>query len=494
LRRLGLAAAAACVALGCAAPPAAAPPPATAAPAAPATARGDGLPPPERLAPTPAHVVLVSVTGLSPRDYRDGPAGPAPMPTLARLARAGAAADAVAPVAPASPGPVHATLATGRPPAVHGVGGDHPLVERGTDPARHRDASRLAVPPLWALARAGGASTALIGWPTTVGAPADWLFPEIFPARLGETSVALLAERATPELLEAARRLGADRPEAGFPGPARDAVLTGLACGLLNGPTPPRLTLMRLSQTELPLRRGGADSDEARAAFAGADAELARLVDCLAAAGRLAATALVVTGDVPVEPVHTVIRPNQALADAGLLVPRADGQGGVARWDAFARSNGRSAFVYARDPESAVLARRALEEAAERTRAYRIVSAEEMLARGADREAWFGLAATPGHQFDESAAPEGPLLAPSAARGAWGTLDPTASPAIGFVAWGSGVRPRIRIPELRQTDVAPTVGRLLGLAVPNGEGRALVGVVRAPPVAVGPAGGRAGAR
>jgi predicted AlkP superfamily pyrophosphatase or phosphodiesterase len=490
--RRGWAAAIAWVALGCAAPPATAPTAATGD--SPAPVRTAGLPAADQLAPTPAHVVLVSVTGLSPRAYRAGPAGAAPMPTLARLARAGAAADAVAPVAPASPGPVHATLATGRAPAAHGVGGDHPLVERGTDPARHREASMLAAPPLWVLARAVGASTALLGWPSTVGAPADWLFPEIFPARLGETSPGVLADRATPALLEAALRLGADRPEAGFPGPARDAILTGLACELLSGPSPPRLTLVRLSQTELPLRRDGADSERAREAFTRIDAELARLVDCLADAGRLAATALVVTGDVPVEPVHTVIRPNQALADAGLLVPRADGRGGVTRWDAFVRSNGTSAFVYARDPESAVLARRALEEAARATLAFRIVSAEEMLARGADREAWFGLAAVPGHQFDEAAAPEGRLLAPSAARGAWGTLDGAASPAIGLVAWGSGVRAGIRIPELRQTDVAPTVGRLLGLAVPDGEGRALVGVVRAPPVAVGPRGGRDGAR
>jgi len=449
------------------------------------------LPEGAEIAPVPARVVFVSVAGLSVRAYRTHDAQAAWMPKLAALARAGASADAVVPVTPASPGPVHATLATGRTPAAHGIGSDRPLRARGTDAARYRDAAEIRSPALWQRAQAAGASTALIGWPTSAGADADWVFPELFPARLGEASPDLLEGRAMPALLAAARRLGADRPEAGFPGPVRDRILAGLACELLAGPSPPRLTLLRLSQTETPLERAGPDGPELAAAFAGADAALGRVLSCLADAGRLAATALVVTGDVSVAPVHTLIQPNVALAAAGLLVPGPRSRTGISRWDAVARSNGTSAFVYARDSETAVLARRALREAARMTLSFRIVSAEEMLALGADREAWFGLEASPGHAFGDGLRGDS-LVIPSAARGAWGALGGAASSEIGFVAWGSGVRGPIRIPQLRQTDVAPSVARLLGISLPDADGRALVGVLHAPPLgarAAPPAGG-----
>jgi len=482
--RCGLTLAAAALALACAGTTVEAPPAdvVRGAPTPPKAAEAFTPPSAASLAPEAERILLVSVAGLPPRAY--GAAGEAPwMRTLAALARDGAAADAVVPVTPASPGPAHATLETGRAPTAHGLVADHPLGDRGVDPARQRLATAVEAPVLWALAKQSGASTALIGWPASVGASADWLFPELIPARLGEASPALLEGEVTPELWQAARGLGVDRPEAGFPGPARDDLLAGLACHVLSRETPPRLTLLRFSQSELPLRRAGPGALEVAEAFAGVDAAVARVLGCLASVGRLATTALFVVGDAPVAPVHTLVRPNRALAEAGLIVPSVTERSGIQRWDALVRSNGTSAFVYARDSESAVLARRALTAAAERTLAFRIVPADEMLALGGDRDAWFGLKASPGHAFGDGLRGAG-LVEPSAARGAWGAFASGPSHALGFVAWGAGVRSGIRIPELRQTDVAPTVARLLRLALPAAEGRPLVGALRTPPPAV----------
>jgi len=488
-------------ALSCAATPgetAAPSRPAVATPSRPAVATASlpgnpafTAPDPSGLAPVPSHTLVVSIAGLSPRAYRSTSWTSAWMPNLAGLAADGAAADAVASVSPASPGPAHASLASGRTPSAHGLGADHPLGAQGVDAAFHREAAAIQAPTLWTAAAEAGASMALLGWPTTAGAEVEWLFPELIPARLGEASPKLLEGQATPELLDVARQLGADRPEAGFQGPARDAVLAGLACHVLTKPDPPRLTLLRFSQTEVPLWRAGPDSEATREAFARVDAALGQVLGCLAGVGRLEATALLVTGDVPVEPVHTLIQPNVALERAGLLVPGPGSRTGIRRWEALARSNGTSAFVYARDPEVAVLARAALREAAEQTLAYRVVSAEEMLALGADREAWFGLEAEPGFVFGDGLRGAA-LVLPSAARGAWGRLSHKATPDVGFVAWGAGIRVGVRIPVLRQTDVAPTVARLVGLVLDGSDGRPLVGMLRPPPpsVAAPRAGGR----
>jgi hypothetical protein len=50
----------------------------------------------------------------------------------------------------------------------------------------------------------------------------------------------------------------------------------------------------------------------------------------------------------------------------------------------------------------------------------------------------------------------------------------------GFVAYGRGVRRRLRIPEIDQLDIAPTIARLRGLELPGARGHAFVGVLRVP--------------
>ncbi|RIK92399.1 MAG: hypothetical protein DCC71_24540 [Proteobacteria bacterium] len=230
--------------------------------------------------------------------------------------------------------------------------------------------------------------------------------------------------------------------------------------------------LLRLSQTQTALAAAPPGSAAARAAFAAADAEIARLVRCLGDAGLLASTGLVVAGDHGVAPAHTELRPNVALAAAGLLVAAPDGE--VRSWDAIARPTGGSAFVYASDDDSALLARRALTELANGTDAFRVLSAQEMVERGADPQAWFGLEAEPGFVFAATAAGADMAAARVASAGGHAPSDPRM--AAGFVVWGPGVRAGVRIPSMRQTDVAPTLAAWIGASLPAARGRVLVGL------------------
>lgn len=416
----------------------------------------------------PARVLLVSVAGLTPSAYESRDAASPPlMPMLARLARAGVAADAVATVAPASAYPAHATLVTGETPARHGVPADHLLGERGVRPAMYSHASFLRVPTLWQRAREARVRVAAFDWPSTVGAAIDLLVPDVVPVRRDESWVQLLQDTSTPWLVERIRSSGAGAS----PGPGRDALLTSLVCEVLGESPPPALVLLRFSQTEGPLSLSGPDAPEASAAFRAVDRELERLVECLRAQGQLAETAIVVVGDRGFLPVHTEVHPNRQLAESGLLKTRGP-------WKAIVRSNGGSAFVYAKDENSAVVARNVLEELAERTRAFRVVPAREMLDSGADPEAWFALDALPGTIFGDVA---GRAVVESAAlRGAGGYLGAVGGLEPGFVAWGPGLRQGVRIPWMRQSDVAPTVAALLRLDLAPEDGRRLVGALALP--------------
>jgi len=395
------------------------------------------------------------------------------MPTLVSLARSGVSAEALTAVAPASTYPAHATLASGRSPAGHGIVADRRLGERGVRETRFSHASQLRAPTLWQVATEAGRSVAALDWPTTVGAAVPMLIPDVEPASGSTRWLDALRGAVAPALLEVAQAQGAGQPEADVPGPARDGVLVAVACDLLRGPSSPHLILLRLGQVAPAIERFGPGSPQVTSALASADRGVARLLGCLADAGRLEGSALVVVGDHGAYPVHTELAPNTILAAAGLVTTH---DGAVSGWRAVSRSNGGSAFVYARDDRAAVRARRALAEEAVRSGAFRVVSAEEMLATGADPEAWFGLEAEPGFAFDDRAA--GPALRAAAWRGSGGYLPRHVEMDAGFVAWGRGIRRGIRIPRMHQTDVAPTLARLLGVALEGTEGRVLVGALR----------------
>jgi hypothetical protein len=181
--------------------------------------------------------------------------------------------------------------------------------------------------------------------------------------------------------------------------------------------------------------------------------------------------AFLVVGDRPLEPVHTAVRPNEWLREGGFITAQG-------RWTALVRSNGSSAFVYANEARTALQARQRLEAAAQETGVFRIVTADEMIARGADPDAWFGLQAEPGFAFENDTA--GPVLGPAGARGAGGWLAGRAPPGVGLVAFGRGVRRGVVVPRMRQLDVAPTLAALLGVPLESASGRSFVGVLRLP--------------
>jgi len=410
----------------------------------------------------PAHVVLVSIAGLTAERWASGGA----MPALAALAVQGVSAERVDEVAPASVYPAHATLVTGVSPAAHGIVADHLLGERGVRRAAPAHASALRAPTLWQRVAEAGAEVAAFDWPTTTGAEIATLLPDVTPERKSERWQTLAAAAASPGIAD---RVKLAPPAVDAPSDARDGLLVDLACAAL---PQSRLVLLRLRGTEAALVSSGPRSAAATAAFAAADAQLARLLRCAESKGVLAQAAFVVTGDRALEPVHTAVRANSWLLDGGWITPEG-------RWKALVRSNGGSAFVYANEARTALEVRKRLEAGAKESGAFRVIGAEEMIVRGADPDAWFGLQAEPGFVFVDTIG--GAPLGVAQARGAGGRLvrdDAAATP--GLVAFGRGFRSGVVVPRMSQLDVAPTLAAMLGVKLETATGRMLVGLLRAP--------------
>ncbi|MCS6862203.1 MAG: alkaline phosphatase family protein, partial [Abditibacteriales bacterium] len=122
------------------------------------------------------HVILISIDGFRPVTYLNPQQFGAHLPNLRQLMEAGSYAKAVTTVYPSVTYPAHATLVTGARPAKHGV--DFNTIFDPFNPGHwYADTQHIKATTLWQAAEARGLKTAVILWPTTVGAQVDFLIP-----------------------------------------------------------------------------------------------------------------------------------------------------------------------------------------------------------------------------------------------------------------------------------------------------------------------------
>ncbi|MBJ21427.1 MAG: hypothetical protein GY910_21655 [bacterium] len=443
----------------------------------------------------PRRVLLITVAGLESSDYLDvwGRAAAdgerVRMPNLARLAREGAMGIDALPPSPGASRTSHATLATGRLPAGHGIVADSTLDGEGDRALPFLDSQLLRATPLWDAAIGQGVLS--LGWPTTAGARVELIVPEVDSAGSWLDSI---RPRSSPLIVRALEAIAAEdlrrtstgeasrgRDLSTWPTPAeKDAALVEVVCRVVDSERDPGLWLLRLEQTDPAQRAMGFGSVEADEALLRVDDGIGAIVGCLAAAGQLDDTAIFVVGDVAYQPVHSSVAPNVALVRNGLIGRDPRSSTGVRSWLALARSHGRSAYVYARDAANALEAREVLEAEGRRSGAFEVVSAKELARAGADPQAWFGLVAAAGYSIGGELT--GAAIRPAGVRGSAGALrlGGPGEGAVGFVAWGRGIRNRVRLPTLELVDVAPTIAALLGLRLDDKlDGEAHVGLLRA---------------
>jgi predicted AlkP superfamily pyrophosphatase or phosphodiesterase len=455
----------------------------------------------------PRRVVLITVAGLEASDFlklggyvaREGDA--VRMPELARLAREGSIGVEALPPAPGATYASHAALVTGKRSAKNGIVSNQALDEAGKRSLPFWDNRLLKGTALWDAAI--GRGVLALGWPTTTGGRIELIVPDALPTDASDSWLDFIRPLASPVLfseletisaaaIEASKKGmgGNERDRRSWPMPSeKDAAFAELACRVARSDRDPGLWLIRLDQTADVQALAGYGTAAVSDALGRIDEAIGHIISCFEEVGQLSETAIFVVGDVSFQPVHTRVDPNVVLVDRRLIGRDPRAKTGVRSWLALVRSNGRSAYVYARDAGSAVEAREALEQAAAENGAYDVVSASELAEDGADPQAWFGLAARPGYVIGNGLGK--PILRPAETRsspGAFGFLDPTAS-SVGFVAWGRGIRPRMRVPNLELIDVAPTIATLLGLRLDEDvDGEALIGILSASvvPPPIGP--------
>ncbi|MBX6365264.1 MAG: alkaline phosphatase family protein [Gemmatimonadetes bacterium] len=410
-----------------------------------------------RRRPLAEHLILVSIDGLRPAHYLEATS---PAPALRQLFLQGAHAAAVRSVFPSLTYPAHTTLVTGALPARHGIVEDRAL-EAIENPPWLSDAALIRVPTLWDAVRARGGTTAAVGWPVSVGAAIDWNIPDVWPGAEERFIDAVRAAATPPGLLDEIEREATGRLSAGNYSNrllSHDIRVATMAAWLFERHRPTLLLVHTQAVVQVPQEPDWRNPRRARA-VAASDQVVSMLLERVERAGAWDRTAVVVTGDHGMLEVHTQIRPNIWLVDAGLRPPRL----GDGPWAATFHAIGGAALLRVRDPDgdAADAVRRALEALPAPLRAtFRIVERDELDALGSDPVAPFALAAAPGFVLDSRT--DGPVLRPNPGM-SHGHHPALPEMHTGFVAAGAGIRPGAVAPLLPLTAVAALVAALLDL-------------------------------
>lgn len=410
-------------------------------------------------------VVMISIDGLRPDYLLEADALGLAIPRLRRLMSTGAVAAGMTSVWPTVTYPAHTTLVTGARPTRHGVATNYPFDPMRTKPGAwlwYADAIRTRT--LWNATRAAGLTSAACYWPVTVGAEVDWNLPQIWKTKTDDDDE-LLRATATPGLADAMRAgIGA------LPAEHRSDLERSKGAAWLLREKRPELLLAYLTDLDTSQHATGPFSRDARTTLEAIDAGVGRIID---AANPADQTTFVVVSDHGFLPVSRLTRPYVLFAKEKLVEIERDK---LKTWRAALMPAGGMCGVVLSDPSDAALRSRVGEvlsrAAADRAIGIRRVIGEAELGRlGGFPGAAFALEAETG--FELSPSLDGPLTDTASHLGTHGYAPDRPEMHAALVLSGAGIKAGAKLGVVSMLDVAPTVAALLGLTLPDAEGRVL---------------------
>lgn len=424
------------------------------------------------------HVVIISVDGLPAYLLSDPNAS---LPTIRGLAKSGAYAEGMIASNPSVTWPNHTSLVTGVRPAKHGVLFNG-VLERGGPglPVRvnpRTDRRELVhAPTLDEVLLKAGKTTVSINWPCTRNSGTLAVdFPDS-PDTLNYTTPEFLQELHDAGILSAEQRDGFNK----LMGPARDEVWTRAACHAIRTRKPPLLLLHLLNLDSShhkygPLTLGG------YSAVAIADRWVQEVVQALTDAGIRERTTIFVVSDHGFIAIPKTIQPNVVLRQAGLLTVEGNN---VTAAKVHAYPEGGIAMVYLTVPET---------RAADRDRVIELFKNHEGIADivlpsdfakyglphpdDYQQMADLILSAKDGYAFNATATGDSAVVESTGTLGTHGFLSTNPKMNAFFVASGAGIRPGSSLGVIENIDVAPTAAKLLGMTLPEVDGRVLTEIL-----------------
>lgn len=417
-------------------------------------------------------LVMISLDGLHPDYIRRARQLGVELPTLGKLQRDGAFA-ALRGVMPTVTYPTHASMVTGVSPARHGI-----TFNTTFDPLDRNDGgwfwytSDMRVPALWDVARQSGLKTAAVHWPVTVGAAIDLNVPQ-FWRRGTPDDRKLLAHLTTPPGL-----LGSLEKELG---PYADGIDESI-----EGDENRARLVIRLLERERPdllwAYFTALDHEQHETApFSKSSLVVLQRIDrivgqVIAAAQRTSGgrTTIVVVSDHGHALATRELSLGVAFRAEGWITFASDSAPRPSDWRVALWNASGSAGIMLRDPSDSALARQVgakLRQLAADTvhGIAHVLTRREAVALGGMPDASFVLTMRPPYRV--SGVTRGALVRAVRPGGTHGYPPDNGAMNATFIAMGPGIPAGRDLGQIDMRDIAPTVAALLGLTLPNVEGR-----------------------
>lgn len=437
------------------------------------------------LAQTHHPVLMISIDGMRPDYVTHADEHGLRIPNLRRFVTEGTYADGVRGVFPTVTYPSHTALVTGVSPAQHGV-----LNNLIFDPEHRFDgewywyADEIRVPTLWDAAHAAGLRTASVSWPVTVDSPSiDYNLPEYWKGTLapdggseGDRYMMQAVSRPVGALKEMEERLGPYMKgnETTIDG---DRTRTRFSIDILQRQHPEFMTI-HLSSLDEEEHIHGPFSTEANADLEALD----ELVGQLMAAARNANpdTTVVIVSDHGFASIHDSVNLLIPFLQAGLItIGKPQGMAAlpnITAWKAEPWLAGGMAAIMLHDPKDEAV-RKQVKGLLEKLAADpangidHIFAGDELKQLGGFPAAAFLVTFKIG--YVTGFAFTGPLVTPTQGRGTHGYSPDDPDMRSSFFLLGPLIKQGTDAGLIDMRQIAPTVAHLLGVSLPDAQGKAI---------------------
>lgn len=371
--------------------------------------------------------------------------------------------------------PCHATMATGCLPAKHGVINNLHMIPGEVKPPWLWYHDTYQVRDLFDAAKDAGLTTAAIGWPTTGKHPhVDYLVSEI-AATSAKTTAEFrrdyLATGTTPALWDAVCKqhihLRTD---------ARSVSRFNAAtCCTIIEKYAPDLTMLHVGEPDHHRHLHGVFSPNILPALDLCEEILGNLLDAIERSGYRDSYNLVITADHGQLDTLYIANPNVLLAQNGFL--EMDSCGNIADWQAWCLQTGMCAEVFVKNPAQEAAVYALLQQHLSTPGYQKIYTREEAAKEGFSGPFAFVLETDGQTQFDNHW--QGAYITHHGHTKGCHGYHPDRGPHPTLLAIGPAFRSGAAVSHAHLTDGAPTWAAILGLSLPDADGRILTELLQA---------------
>ena len=427
---------------------------------------------------TNRHLVVLSADAMADADLEYAKT----LPNFKRLLEGGARVEHVRSIYPSVTYPAHVTMSTGCFPEKTGVWANEKLQPGALHPEWLWFHDVVRCPDIFDAAKAAGLTTAAVFWPVTGNHKSiDWLIDEYWPQGEDDTKEAcFLRSGTTPELYDEALRpfIG---PVTIRKHPMTDDLVCKAGAEIIRRHKP-NLIMLHPANIDGARHAWGLFNGHVDEAVRETDEWLGLLMDAARDAGIYENTDFVVLSDHGQMDIVRVMCLNVKLREAGLIRVAEDGS--FLDWDAYVKSCGMSAHVYVKNKADEPRVKALLEELV----AEEVYGVSALLTADEAREK-YGLAGdfsfvletdgftSFGDDWHRPLARSYDRTDYRHGRATHGYM-PEKGPQPIFLAAGPRVRKGAVLERCELVDDAPTLAAMLGLRLPEAQGRVLNELLR----------------